>query len=199
LVNPTTGNNAVTFSPAVTVVKGTTYYLAINQDASWTANLTSFAIAGAFSGTTTYASFPVASPGSLSGSGISGIGITITITPGNNCDLVAEPQQDGVTSYVFDSTATHADFYNVAGIGSTPSLTVAVTTRGYVQKSDSGPRSTAMQLKSGSTTVQSTPAGGLSAGVWTWLYRTDIVDPNTSAAWTATAVNSAQIGPVIVS
>jgi hypothetical protein len=47
--------------------------------------------------------------------------------------------------------------------------------------------------------VQSTPAAGLSPGVWTWLYRTDIVDPNTSAAWTPTGVNSAQIGPIIIS
>ena len=56
-----------------------------------------------------------------------------------------------------------------------------------------------MQLKSGATTVQSTVAGALGSGTWTWLYRTDITDPNTGVAWTPVGVNSVQIGPTVVS
>lgn len=32
---------------------------------------------------------------------------------------------------------------------------------------------------------------------WGWLWRTDLVDPATGAAWTATGVNNATIGPVV--
>jgi hypothetical protein len=195
VTNPASGSNALTFGTPVAVAKGTQYWIGFDSD---TASGT-WSVASGTTGlqsTTAYASFPAASPTT---SAAAAVVCSLTISVGTNSSVVAEAQQDGTTSYVIDSTVSHADFYNVAGIGSTPAGTIAVTTRGFVQKSDTGPRSTAMQLKSGSTTVQSTPAGSLSAGVWTWLYRTDVTDPNTGAAWTATAVNSAQIGPIIVS
>jgi hypothetical protein len=196
VTNPTTGSNAITFGTPVSVTKGAQYWIGFDSDtASGTWNVASGSTTG-LSSTTAYASFPAASPTT---SNAAAVVCSLTITVGSNSSTVAETQEDGSTSYVFDSTPTHADFYNIAGISVTPSATVAVTTRGYVQKTDSGARSTAMQLKSGATTVQSTPAATLSPGVWTWLYRTDLTDPNTGAAWTPTGVNSAQIGPIIIS
>jgi hypothetical protein len=197
ITNPAAGAITFTFSPPLAVTKGTSYWFAMCSDVSinYTFNTTSVANQ---TFATTYSSFPVTNPGTGGAGGSKVFTLNIDITTAPNAAFVNEAQQDSATSYVFDSTVGHTDLYNVAGISSTPSLTVAVTTRGYVQKSDTGPRSTAMQLKSGATTVASPTVGSLAPGVWTWLYRTDIVDPNTGAAWTPTAVNSAQIGPLIV-
>jgi hypothetical protein len=67
-----------------------------------------------------------------------------------------------------------------------------------MQKSDAGSRTAAVQLKSGATTVAS-PTLTLTTSGWQWAWRMDLTDPNTSAAWTAAAVNAAQIGPTVVS
>jgi hypothetical protein len=72
---------------------------------------------------------------------------------------------------------------------------VAVTTRGFVQKSDAGTRNGAVQMKSGSTTVQSTSIA-LSTS-WQWLWRTDATDPATGSTWTPVAVSNVNIGPVV--
>jgi hypothetical protein len=112
---------------------------------------------------------------------------------------VSEAQQDTTTSYVYDSTVNDADFYTIAAIsGSTPSSVVAVTTRAYMQKSDAGSRTAAVQLKSGSTTVAS-PTITLTTSGWQWAWRTDIVDPNTSSAWLAANVDSVTCGPKVIS
>jgi hypothetical protein len=114
-----------------------------------------------------------------------------------NFSQVSEAHQDGATSYVFDSTVGDADFYAIAPIGVTPASVIAVTTRGFVQKSDAGSRSGAVQLRSGGTTVASpTTALGTTFG---WLWRVDQTDPATGAAWTPAGVNSVQIGPTVIS
>jgi hypothetical protein len=74
---------------------------------------------------------------------------------------------------------------------------VAVTTRAYMQKSDAGTRTAAVQLKSGGTTVAS-PTLVLTTSGWQWAYRTDTTDPATSAAWTPAGVNAVQCGPKVV-
>jgi hypothetical protein len=113
-----------------------------------------------------------------------------------NTSQVSEAHQDGLTTYVFDSTVGHADFYNIAAIGSTPASVIAVTTRGFMQKSDAGARTGAVQIKSGGTTVAS-PTLALTTG-FLWAWRTDVTNPATGTAWTAGAVDSVTIGPVTV-
>jgi hypothetical protein len=112
-----------------------------------------------------------------------------------NYTRVNEAQQDAATSYVYDSNVGDADFYGIASIGVTPASTVAVTTRQFAEKSDAGSRSSAVQLKSGSTTVSSTSTA-LST-TWAWNWRIDLTDPATSAAWTAAGVNNVQVGPTV--
>ena len=114
-----------------------------------------------------------------------------------NYGAVAEAQQDATTSYVYDSVPGHADFYGIAAIASTPLTTFAVTTRAYAIKSDAGTRTAAVQLKSGSSTVAS-PTVVLTTSNWQWAWRHDTTDPATGAAWTAAAVNVAQVGPVVI-
>jgi hypothetical protein len=187
--------NLLTFSPPVTVTAGTTYYLAVNQDASVTYRIPS-GLTVASTGTTTYASFPAASPAGLT-SGQTPLHSIIYIQPSANYPFVNEAQQDATTSYVYDSVPGHADLYGIAAIASTPLTTYAVTTRAYMIKSDAGTRTAAVQLKSGSSTVAS-PTVVLTPSNWQWAWRTDTVDPQTGTAWTAAAVNTINVGPVVI-
>jgi hypothetical protein len=193
LVNPATGSNTFTFGTPVVVTKGTQYWIGFDSDTSSGTWQTGSGVAGWF-GTTAYASFPVASPASLTGAAPSTSSVTIAIS--SNATVVSEAQQDALTSYVYDSTVGHNDLYTLPALAAGPTSVVAVTTIGYMQKSDAGTRNAAVQLKSGSTTVQSTSTA-LSSSGWSWLWRTDLTDPNTSAAWTPSAVDSLQIGPYV--
>jgi len=115
-------------------------------------------------------------------------------TGATNFSCVDETLQNGATDYVLSSTAGQSDLYGIAALAATPVSVVAVTTRGFCQKSDAGTRNGAVQLKSGATTVQSTSTALSSS--FGWLWRTDATDPATSAAWTPVAVSNATIGPV---
>jgi len=198
--NPVAGTNVFTFSAPPTVTAGTLYWVAFCCDTTTAGNNLNWrsAASGAYLYSGTYAAFPPSSPSSPTSTNFGALTVTWTITPNANYLTVNEPQQDGTTSYVNDSTVGHTDFYNLGSITSTPATTIAVTTRGYAQKSDAGNRQLAVQIKSGSTTVAS-PSLVLSTSGFQWAWRTDIVDPNTGAAWTAAAVNAAQIGPSVVS
>jgi hypothetical protein len=192
--NPVTGSNTFTFSTPITVSRNVQYWVGFMCDsASGTWNLNSGNNALQQTGTS-YAAFPTASPvTAISNVAICSWNLTISI----NYQLVAEAQQDGATSYVYDSTVGDADFYGIAAIAVTPASVVATTVRGFVQKSDAGSRSGAVQLKSGATTVNS---GGIALSTsFGWLYRTDQTDPATGAAWTPTGVNNVTIGPVVIS
>jgi hypothetical protein len=192
--NPVTGSSTFTFSTPVTVTRGTQYWIGFMSDTSsgfWT---TTSASSGVQQVSTSYAAFPTASP--ATGAAAAPI-CTLTLTVGSNAALVNETLQDGATSYVYDANVGDADFYTIAATAGTPTTVVAVTTRGFVQKSDAGSRSGAVQLKSGATTVASTTTA-LST-TFAWLWRTDQTDPATSAAWTPTGVNNVQIGPVVIS
>jgi len=193
ITNPATGTNTFTFGSPVTVAKGTQYWIGFDSDTSaGTFGFTTGTPGG--TSTTAYASFPVASPTFTASAAII-CSLTIT-TSTNNC-VVNEPQEDGLTSYVYDSTAGHADLYTIATIASTPATTYAVTTRAYMQKSDAGSRTAAVQIKSGGTTVASSTLTLTTSGFqWTW--RTDTTDPATGSAWAAAAVDAALIGPKTV-
>ena len=193
VVNPATGSNALTFGTPVNVVRGTQYWIGFASDtASGTWNVGSGSLG--LSSTTAYASFPAASPTTVATAAVI---CSLTIATSVNYQSVNEPQQDAATSYVYDSTVNDADFYNIGTIASTPASTIMTTTRAYMQKSDAGTRTAAVQLKSGSTTVAS-PTLTLSAGSWQWAWRNDLVDPATSLAWTSTGVNNVTIGPVVI-
>jgi hypothetical protein len=153
ITNPITGFNTFTFGTPVPVTKGTAYYIGFDSDT--TSGIWNLAIASTGTqSTTSYASFPVASP--TLGIAVNAIMCTLTIAVSTNNSVVNEAQQDATTSYVYDSTVGHGDLYGIASIASTPSSVIAVTTRGYAQKSDAGTRNGAVQLKSGAITTPTT-------------------------------------------
>lgn len=188
------GNNVFTVSPTLAVTTGQRIWLACMADTasgSWTT------LTGSTVGVTasaSYATFPQANPvPTVSQAPVSSAFTYATATA--NYALVQEPQEDGATSYVFSSNVSDTDRYGIASISATPATVLGVTTRAYCQKSDAGTRNVATQLTSGGTTVESTSTA-LNT-VWQWIYRTDTVDPATSAAWTATSVNNATIGAIV--
>lgn len=193
VVNPATGSNPITFGTPITVSKGTQYWIGFDSDTASGTWTTAATLAGVIS-TTAYASFPVASPTLTTGLAPIFCSLTIAVSTNNSC--VNEAQQDGLTSYVYDSNPGDADFYAIGSIPA-PASTVAVITRGYMQKSDAGTRTAAIQVKSGATTV-ATPTLTLTNSGWQWASRTDLLDPNTGAAWAAAAVDALQVGPKVV-
>lgn len=185
--------NVFTFSTPVSVTAGTPYFIAVCGSAT-SGNYTTVTSGTNPTGTTTYASFPVNNPTSLSANGAT-VYLVYALAPSANWPMVSEAQQDGATSYNYSSTVSQSDLYGIAAIGSTPSSIVGVTTRGYFQKSDAGTRNVAVQLQSGATNVQS--ASTALNTTFAWIYRNDLVDPATGAAWTATGVNNATIGAIV--
>jgi hypothetical protein len=112
-----------------------------------------------------------------------------------NSALVDEAVQNGDTDYVFSGTPNHQDLYDLSDLATTPASILAVQARMFAKKTDSGARSGQIRVKSGAT-----EAGGADTVLstsYTWLSRVGVTDPNTGAAWTAAAVNAAQLGPKV--
>jgi hypothetical protein len=195
--NPTPRPWTFTFASPPTLTAGVRYYLAqsVNASCQWAASSALSGVTGYTLSYTYSGSFPSSAAGAASFSAISPY--FLYTAHAQHWMYVSEAQQDGLTTYVFDNTVGHADFYGIGPISITPTSTICVTTRGFMQKSDAGFRQGAVQMKSGSTTVVS-PTLNLSTG-FGYAYRTDLTDPATGSAWTATAVNAIQIGPTVIS
>jgi hypothetical protein len=194
LTNPAAGVTAFSVTGGPTVTKGTIYWVAVWSDAGMSG--TGGASQSIDSLSLTYTtSFPSTMAGfsNTSANGLGSNGMNVSPT---NAALVNETQQDGTTSYVYDSTVGHADFYNIGSIASTPLATIMVTTRAFMQKSDAGTRTASVQLKSVSTTTS--PAALVLSTSWGWAWQSYLNDPGTGLPWTATGVNNAQIGPTTV-
>jgi hypothetical protein len=198
LTNPGGGYRTYTFATPPTLTPGTRYYAAMTGDIgpNWMGDNPPanpiYQLAQTYTG-----AFPASASAAtvIGGSPIGYTSIYISAVP-MNASLVSEAHQDGATTYVYDNNVGDSDFYSIGAISITPTSTICVTVRGFMQKSDAGFRQGAIQMKSGSTTV-ATPSLNLTNG-WQWVWRTDTVDPATSTAWTPTAVNNLQVGPTVV-
>jgi hypothetical protein len=203
ITNPVAGSNTFTFGSPPSVVRGTQYWVGFGSDTTVVGGWNGSASAGTgtypqqgATSTTAYASFPAASP-TLSASGTNAPIFTANITPTTlaNADMVSEIVQDAAATYIYDSTVNDADFYSPGAIAVTPNTTVAVITRALALKTDAGTRNIALQIQSGATL--STGTSTALNTTWGWLWKVDQVDPATSAAWTATAVNNLIFGPKV--
>jgi hypothetical protein len=193
------GSNAVfTFASPPSVTAGTLYFVAINPDVTSGQTAGNSVISNTyFRNSDTYASFPSVNPAVSFPTNPRIFTVNITPTTIGNWQFVHEGQQDGAATYVQDLTVGHSDLYGLASTAPlTPASVVAVTTRGLMQRSDAGSRGCPVALKSGSTTVLSSPQY-LPATGFAWTYRSDTVDPNTGSAWLSSGVDAVQIGPTI--
>jgi len=148
------GDIAFTFPTPPTLVPGNTYYMAINSANSISVMGNNPDIGNTYRMSYTYTgSLPSTAAGAtLQPTGLYGCVRGLVATP-MNAVLVSEQFEDGTSTYVYDNTVNDADFYTIGSIPVTPAATVCLTTRGFMQKSDTGPRSGAIQLRSGATTA----------------------------------------------
>lgn len=116
-------------------------------------------------------------------------------TGSTNYTLVDDTTANGDTDYVQGSTVGTVDTYGLGDLSSTPSSILAVQLTSFAMKTDAASRSIALQAKSGATTSDG-PNFALAAS-YGKQERILETDPNTGAAWTATAVNALQAGPKV--
>jgi hypothetical protein len=71
-----------------------------------------------------------------------------------NYALVDEAVQNGDTDYVFSGTPNHQDLYDLGDLATTPSSILAMQSRMFAKKTDSGARSGQIRVKSGRLLLQ---------------------------------------------
>jgi hypothetical protein len=114
----------------------------------------------------------------------------------NNYSRVGDTTYDGDTSYIGASTVGNKDLYDCTDLPVTPASVYAVQVSMAARKDDAATRQVRTNLKSGSATQNGTTQGmSATYQIFSDIYETD---PNTSAAWTASAVNAAQVGVEVV-
>jgi hypothetical protein len=119
---------------------------------------------------------------------------TVQFTPltGSNWQEVSETTFDGDTSYNYAGSSGLSDILNHGTLSSSFSTINGVQLTVGARKDSSGTADVANVLVSGTHTVDGTSL----VCTTSYQYQCDIFeqDPNTSAAWTVSGVNSAQIG-----
>lgn len=185
---------AIPFIAPTTMVIGQKYFLAILTDTA-PFQINGFSTVARASVAQTYASGFPSSLGSPALASSYAIGGQLAMTPDNSYGVL-QAALDGDTSFAYGTTAGLNDLYNLPVLPSTPLSIIAVQTRAAMRKSDSGLKQARIQVKSGATTSNGATVT-LSAS-YTYQSKLDLVDPNTAAAWTASAVNSLQIGAYVV-
>jgi hypothetical protein len=117
-------------------------------------------------------------------------------TPSTGSDhyaLVDESAPNDDTDYLSDGTSGHRDTWNVANLSALVSPSIkGVQLNLTAKKDDAGTRLLKPVVKSGATTSTGASQGvGTDYRQYQQVYETD---PNTSAAWTESGVNSAEFG-----
>lgn len=119
----------------------------------------------------------------------------LTGSDGNSTDnylLVDEASQNGDTDYVQSATSGQKDTYAITDMSHTPTSIFGAQINMVAKKDDSGTRSICAVTRSGgSDTDGATQALSTSYSCYREIRETD---PNTSAAWTRTNLNSAEFG-----
>jgi hypothetical protein len=196
-VTGTTANTAMTL-PLTTpqaLTSGTQYWLGFMNDTGVNLQLVD-------SGTATYrasATFASGAPGTapaMTGGQLNYLFWGNLTATGNNWYSVSNaaggPQ--GLNSYVFDATVTHEDLYNFGALSTLPANVYVVALKGSIAKSDAGAKTISLRTKSSSTDSAGSLAGQTPATTFGWMSSMFETDPNTSAAWSAIALNAATSG-----
>lgn len=116
-----------------------------------------------------------------------------TASAGSNYQCVDEVPNNLGTDYVESSTDGDVDLYAMADLAEEPATIHAVAVAVSAAKTDAGSGSIKSVMKSGATTAES-DALALSNGSYLRNVYARGVDPNTSSAWTASAVNALEAG-----
>lgn len=118
---------------------------------------------------------------------------SVTWTPlsSTNASNVDEANSDGDTTY--NSKATSGvDLFNHGSLSSTPSIIYGVCVAGKIRKDDTTAKTARNKLKSGTTTQNGATRTPITT--YQWYHDFYTTDPDTSVAWTSSAVNASKIG-----
>lgn len=121
---------------------------------------------------------------------------TINWTPSSgtiNSALVDENPHNTDTDYVESSTSTDQDLYDYAAVPTTLNTIHGLQINTIVRETDASDFTLKTLVKSGATTSADT-AQAIAGTSYETLHRIVEQDPNTSAAWTSSGINSAQFG-----
>jgi hypothetical protein len=179
----------------VSLTAGTSYWLGYVTDTSLAMqrqDASGFVTNLGYTASITFSSAPPSTAPSMS-SGQYSLQVWGNVTGmTTNYTEVNEGAAGGDVSCVTSSTVSAEDRYSFASLSGTPASIAGVKVSGMLRKTDSGARTITMQLKSGSTEV----TGSSQSPSTSYLYYANYqdTDPNTSAAWTASGVNSATAG-----
>jgi hypothetical protein len=113
-----------------------------------------------------------------------------------NFATVNELKQNADTNYVSTGVASTVDAYGVPALTTTPGSIIAVQTKMIARMDDTGPHTVKSRLTSSGTNADSANFSLLTN--YAWISQLNLVDPHTSAAWTASGVAAVLIGPVSV-
>jgi len=185
--NPTTGGTWTLTTP-LSVRAGTKYYVAFDQDTNTSYKLST--VSGSYTGTTTYASFPAANPGSLTGPTSQTMPAT-TVNFTDNVIGINELIQDSDTTYVYTSSIGE-DKYSMSAIPTTYSVT-AVQYYTCWKRSDVGARTAQLSVAANGSADTALITNNALPNSYTFQFKTLEVDP-TSVGWTPTTVNGQVIG-----
>ncbi len=112
-------------------------------------------------------------------------------TGSTNYTLVNEGPSDGDTSYIYSSTVSQVDQYSLGNLGVTPTSIYAVRAVSVARKDDAATKQIRAGLSSGGTTSNgATKSLSSSYAVYDDFWATD---PNTSAAWTISALDALKL------
>jgi hypothetical protein len=179
---------------------GTSYWLGYVTDTALTMQRqdnSSFATNAGYTASITYSSAPPSTAPSMS-SGESSLQVWGNVTGmSTNFSETNEVPPGGDLSCVTSSTVGAEDLYSFNALSSTPSNIAGVKVSTLLRKTDTGGRTITVQLKSGSTEV--TGSSQSPAVSYAYYANYQDTDPNTSAAWTASGVNSVTAGTKIAS
>jgi hypothetical protein len=112
---------------------------------------------------------------------------------GDNYARVNEAVCDDDTSYVEDTVSGNSDLYNYAALSGITGGIKGIAVVADCRETDATNFSIVLPCKSGATTSD---GSALAIGTTSYTAKRRIIetDPDTSAAWTASAINSAQFG-----
>lgn len=176
----------------LSLTAGTAYWIGVHQDISVSYAQVDGTGAGGYRA---LATFSLGAPSTAPASG----GTTPFLIWGSllsstgNWPVLQSPAQGGL-SYVYDATATHADFYTFGPLVSTQAIVHAVAVKMNSSKSDTGTKTVTVRTKSASADSDGS-AGTISIlPNFSWVTSVFPTDPNTSAPWVGTALNAATSG-----
>lgn len=102
-------------------------------------------------------------------------------------------------SYNQSSTVSQEDLFTISDLSVTPTAIYAVKVSILAQRSDAGARTGNIRVKSGGTTANGSNSGFTPPTTMNWIGSLYFVDPNTSAAWTASGINAMTAGYQVAS